>query len=97
MDKAVHRYQHGTKNKNGFEKDFSRLINHSIFGKTIKNLRKHRNIKLVTTDRRRSHLHCVKSVRIRSYSGPYFPTFELNTDQNNSEYGHFLRSASAVD
>ena len=23
--------------------------------------------------------HCVKSVRIRSYSGPYFPVFELNT------------------
>ena len=24
--------------------------------------------------------HCVKSVRIRSYSGPYFPTFGLNTE-----------------
>ena len=23
--------------------------------------------------------HCVKGVRIRSYSGPYFPAFELNT------------------
>ena len=32
--------------------------------------------------------HCVKSVRIRSYSGPYFPAFGLN----NTEYGHFLRS-----
>ena len=28
--------------------------------------------------------HCVKSVRIRSYSGPHFPAFGLNTDQNNS-------------
>ena len=36
--------------------------------------------------------HCVKSVGIRSYSGPYFPAFGLNADQNNSEYGHFLRS-----
>ena len=34
----------------------------------------------------------MKSVRIRSYSGPYFPAFGLNTDQNNSEYGHILRS-----
>ena len=34
--------------------------------------------------------HCVKSVRIRSYSGPHFPAFGLNTDQNNSEYGHFF-------
>ena len=38
-------------------------------------------------------LHCVKSVGIRSYSGAYFPAFGLNTDQNNSEYGHFSRSA----
>ena len=26
--------------------------------------------------------HFVKSVRIRSYSGPHFPTFGLNTDRN---------------
>ena len=26
-------------------------------------------------------LHCVKSVRIRSYSGPHFPAFELNTEK----------------
>ena len=25
-------------------------------------------------------IHCVKNVRIRSYSGPYFPAFELNTE-----------------
>ena len=36
--------------------------------------------------------HYVKSVRIRSYSGPYFPIFGLNTDQNNSEYEHFSLS-----
>ena len=39
-------------------------------------------------------IHCVKSVRIRSYSGPHFPVFGLrkNADQNSSEYGHFSRS-----
>ena len=34
----------------------------------------------------------MKNVCIQSYSGPYFPVFGLNTDQNNSEYGHFLHS-----
>ena len=38
--------------------------------------------------------HCVKSFRVRSFSGLYFPAFGLNTDQKNSEYGHFLRSVS---
>ena len=32
--------------------------------------------------------NCVKSFRIRSYSGPYFPDLE----QNKSEYRHFSRS-----
>ena len=36
--------------------------------------------------------HCMKSIRIRSYSGPYFLAFRLKTDKNNSKYGHFLRS-----
>ena len=28
-----------------------------------------------------SEIHCVKSVRIRSYSGPHFPAFGLNTER----------------
>ena len=27
-------------------------------------------------------MHCIKGVRIWSYSGPYFPTFGLNTDRH---------------
>ena len=36
--------------------------------------------------------HCVKSVRIRSFSGPYSVRMRENADQKNSEYGHFSRS-----
>ena len=39
---------------------------------------------------------CVKSVRIRSYTGPFFLTLGLNTDQNKSEYRYFLRSATVA-
>ena len=37
--------------------------------------------------------YCVKSFHIWSYSRPYFPAFRLNTDQNNSKYWDFSRSA----
>ena len=51
------------------------------------------------------NIHCVKSVRIRSYSGPHFPTFGQSISpyivqmwgdmgQNNSYYWHFLGSDS---
>ena len=40
--------------------------------------------------------HCVKSVCIRSFCGSYSVYMRENTDQKNSKYGHFSRSALSI-
>ena len=49
---------------NDFEKDFFKLMNDTVFGKTMENIRKHRNIKLVTTEEK--HLRTVIKPNFKS-------------------------------
>ena len=55
------------KASNDFEKNFFNLMNIVVFGKTMENVRKHRDIKLVKTDYKRNKL----------VSGPNYHTMKL--------------------
>ena len=53
-----------TATTNDFEKDFLKLMNNSVFGKTMENIRKHRNIKLVMAEEK--YLHTVMKPNFKS-------------------------------
>ena len=64
--------------KNDFEKDFLKLINHSVFGKTMENARNHRNIRIVTADKRRSILASEPNYHLTKYISKDLLIMEMN-------------------
>ena len=69
------------KAKDDFEKDFSKLMNNSVFGKTMENVRKHRDIKLLTTERRRNYLLSAPNYHTTKFFAENLVAIEMRKSQ----------------
>ena len=64
--------------KDDFEKYLFKLMNNAVFGKTMKNIRKHRDIKLVTTDKKRNKLVSEPNYHTINYISEDLSIIEMN-------------------
>ena len=66
------------KKKNHFKKDFFKLMNNAVFGKTIEiNIEKNSDIKLVITERRRNFLVSEPKNQITKFFTEYLLATEI--------------------
>ena len=64
--------------KDDFEKDLFKLMNNAVFRKTMENIRKHRDIKLVTTDKKINKLVSEPNYHTMSYISEDSSIIEMN-------------------
>ena len=64
--------------KDDFEKHLFKLMNNAVFGKTMEIIRKHNNIKLVTTDKKRNKLVSEPNYHTMNYISKDLSTIEMN-------------------
>ena len=71
--------------KSEFEKNFFELMNKSVFGKTMKNMSKHRDIKLVTTEDKRIKLVSEPNYRRTKYFSNNLLETEIKKNKSKNE------------
>ena len=64
--------------KDDFEKDLLKIMNNAVFGKTVENIRKHRDIRLVTTDEKRNKLVSEPNYHTMNYISEDLSIIEIN-------------------
>ena len=64
--------------KDDFEKDLFKLMNNAVFRKTMENIRKHIDIKLVTTDKKRNKLVSEPNYHTMNYISKDLSIIEMN-------------------
>ena len=73
------------KAKNDSEKDFFKLMNNAVFGKVMENVVMHRDIKLLTTERRRKYLVSEPNYQTTNFFTENLLAIEMKKNRNTYE------------
>ena len=74
-----------TEAKIDFEKEFFKLMNNSVFGKAMEDVRKHRDIKLVTTDKKINQLISEPNYHATKYFSEDLLAIEMKKKKSKNE------------
>ena len=77
--------------KDDFEKDLFKLMNNAVFGKTMENIRKHGDIKLVTTDKKRNKLVSEPNYHTMNYILEDLSIIEMKKNESKNEEANIVR------
>ena len=70
-------------------------MNYAVFGKTMEHVRKHRDIKLVTTDNRRNQLASEPNFHTKYFS-EHLMAIDIEKDKSKNESAYISRHASII-
>ena len=83
-----------TETENEFEKDFFKLTNNFVFGKTSENETNHKDIKLVTSDKRRKKLGSEPNYHSHKNFSKHLMTIEMKKTKAKMTKPRYLRMSS---
>ena len=75
--------EYRNKAKNECEKYFFKQMNNTVFGKTMEDVRNYRDIKLVTTDKRRNQLVSEPNFHTSKYFSEHLMAIEMKKESKN--------------
>ena len=80
------------KAKNDFDKYFFKLVNNTVFGKTMENVKKNRDVKLVRAERRRNYLVSEPNYHTTKFFTEHLLAIEMKKKKDTDSFIVYIKT-----